>query len=143
MANDGAGVGMFGQAGYAVTQAVVKLEDIAPAIGFITLAQFVGITLSLALANAVLLNESRSEIQQILPDVPLTEIQEAILGARSSLVQSLTPEVQRRVLNAIVNAISDTYILVVVAGALVTTLSVAMRREKLFNAGSAGIVGMG
>lgn len=138
----GAGVGMFGQAGYAVTQAVVKLEDIAPAIGFITLAQFIGITLSLALANAVLLNESQSEIQQILPDVPLTEIQEAILGARSSLVQSLAPDVQRRVLNAIVNAISDTYILVIVAGALVTTLSVAMRREKLFNAASAGIVGM-
>ena len=138
----GAGVGMFGQAGYAVTQAVVKLEDIAPAIGFITLAQFVGITLSLALANAVLLNESQSEIQQILPDVPLTEIQEAILGARSSLVQSLAPDVQRRVLNAIVNAISDTYILVIVAGALVTTLSVAMRREKLFNAASAGVVGM-
>ena len=138
----GAGVGMFGQAGYAVTQAVLKLEDIAPAIGFITLAQFVGITLSLALANAVLLNESQSEIQQILPDVPLTEIQEAILGARSSLVQSLAPDVQRRVLNAIVNAISDTYILVIVAGALVTTLSVAMRREKLFNAASAGVVGM-
>jgi MFS family permease len=139
----GAGVGMFGQAGYAVTQAVVDLENIAPAIGFITLAQFVGITFSLALANAVLLNESQSEIQQILPDVPLTDIQGAILGARSSLVQSLAPDVQRRVLNAIVNAISETYILVIVGGALVATLSLVMRREKLFGSTPAGIVGMG
>jgi len=139
----GAGVGMFGQAGYSVTQAIVDVANIAPAIGFITLAQFVGITLSLALANAILLNESQSEIQRILPDVPLAEIQSAILGARSDLVQSLAPDVQRRVLGAIVSAIDKTYILVIAGGALVATLSLVMRREKLFGGAVAGIAGMG
>jgi MFS family permease len=139
----GAGVGMFGQAGYSVTQAVVDVANIAPAIGFITLAQFVGITFSLALANAILLNESQSEIQRILPDIPLSEIQGAILGARSGLVQNLDPDVQRRVLGAIVSAIDKTYILVMVGGALVVTLSLVMRREKLFGGATAGIAGMG
>jgi MFS family permease len=139
----GAGTGMFAQAGYSVAQAVVDGANVAPGIGFITLAQFVGITLSLALANAILLNESQSEIQRILPNVPLADIQGAILGARSGLVQSLAPDVQRRVLGAIVSAIDKTYILVIVGGALAATLSLAMRREKLFGGAAAGIAGMG
>lgn len=132
----GAGVGMFFQAAFSVTQAVVSLENIAPAIGFITLAQFVGITISLAIANSILLNNSQDKIQQILPNVPAGDIQAAILGARSGLVQSLSPELKHRVLDAIVSAISTTYILVIAGGALVVVLSLAMRREKLFGAGS-------
>jgi len=139
----GAGVGMFGQAGYAVCQAVVDLTNIAPAIGFLTLAQFIGITLALALANAILLNESQSDIQRILPEVPLSEIQGAILGARSGLVQNLAPDTQRLVLGAIVKAIDTTYILVLVPGAMVILLSLFMRREKLFGKVPAGIAGMG
>jgi MFS family permease len=131
----GMGDGMFGQAGYAVAQAVVDVADIAPAIGFITLAQFLGITLSLALANAVLLNESQSQLQRILPELSLSEIQGAILGARSEIVQRLGPETQQRVLEAIVGAIGQTYILVMTAGALVALLSLLMSREKLFQGG--------
>lgn len=130
----GAGVGMFLQASFSVAQAVVNPENIAPAIAFITLAQFVGITLSLAIANAVLLNASQAKIQQILPDVPPADIQAAILGARSSLVQSLSPDLKTRVLGAIVSAIDKTYILVLTGGAFVAVMSLAMRREKLFGA---------
>ncbi|KAL9636204.1 MAG: hypothetical protein Q9164_002966 [Protoblastenia rupestris] len=135
----GAGVGMFLQASFSVAQALVDPENIPPAIGFITLAQFVGITLSLAIANAVLLNASQDEIQQILPDVPPADIQASILGARSGLVQSLSPDLRARVLDAIVSAIGRTYILVIAGGSLVAVLSLAMRREKLFGA-AAGVV---
>ncbi|KAI9752221.1 MAG: hypothetical protein M4579_005724 [Chaenotheca gracillima] len=129
----GAGVGMFLQASFSVAQAVVDAENIASAIGFITLAQFVGITFALAIAtNAVLLNASQDKIQQILPDVASADIQAAILGARSGLVQSLSPELKVQVLDAIVSAIAKTYILVIAGGALVTVISLAMRREKLF-----------
>ena len=134
----GIGTGMFGQAGFSVAQAVVDIENVAPAIAFITLAQFVGITLSLAIANAVLLNTSQTNIQAILPNVSHEEIAGAITGARSGLVQSLAPDVRRRVLGAIVSAIDETYILVIVAGALTAILSIGMKREKLFG-GSHGI----
>ncbi len=128
----GAGVGMFLQASFSVTQAVVSPENIASAIGFITLAQFAGITIVLAIANAVLLNHSQDKIQEILPNVPLAEIQAAILGARSGLVQSLSPELKTRVIDAIVSTIDTTYILCIAGGALVAVMSLTMRHEKLF-----------
>ncbi|KAF2490010.1 putative efflux pump antibiotic resistance protein [Lophium mytilinum] len=137
----GVGTGMFAQASFSVAQAVVEGENVAPAIAFITLAQFMGMTLSLALANAILLNSSQAQIQRILPDVAPAAIQGAVLGARSGLVQSLAPEVKDRVLGAIVSAIDKTYLLVVAGGALTAVLSLGMRRDKLFG-GAVGVGGM-
>ncbi|KAF4764544.1 hypothetical protein HAV15_001926 [Penicillium sp. str.  len=106
----GVGVDMFLQASFSVAQAVVSLENIAPAIGFITLAQFAGITLALAIGNAVLLNGCLDKIEAILPSVPSAQIQAAILGAQSDLVKNLSPELKTCVLDAIVKAIGDIYI---------------------------------
>ncbi|KGO47753.1 Major facilitator superfamily domain, general substrate transporter [Penicillium expansum] len=128
----GVGVGMFMQASFSVAQAVVSPENIAPAIGFITLAQFVGITMALAIANAVLLNGCLDKIEAILPNVPSADIQAAILGAQSDLVKNLSPELKTRLLDAIVKAIGNTYILTIAGGALVAVLSLLLRREKLF-----------
>ncbi|CAI7658272.1 unnamed protein product [Penicillium discolor] len=132
----GVGVGMFLQASFSVAQAVVSLENLAPAIGFITLAQFAGITLALAIGNAVLLNGCLDKIEAILPSVPSAQIQAAILGAQSDLVKNLSPELKTRVLDAIVKAIGDTYILTIAGGALVALLSLLLRREKLFGIAS-------
>ncbi|EHK97156.1 putative HC-toxin efflux carrier TOXA [Glarea lozoyensis 74030] len=123
----GSGVGMFFQAPFSVTPAVVKPENIGSAIGFMTLAQFLGITIALAIANAVLLNNSTDKIQQILPDVPLGEIHAAVLGVGSDLVKSLSPDLRTRVIGAIVDAISTTYALTIAAGALVAVTSLILR----------------
>lgn len=128
----GVGVGMFLQASFSVAQAVVDVENIAPAISFITLAQTVGITMALAIANAILLNDSQAKIQAILPDVPLASIQASILGSRSELVKSLSPELKVRVLDAIVEAIGKTYSLTIAGGGLVALLSLVMPRNRLF-----------
>jgi len=128
----GVGVGMFLQAPFSVAQAVVELENIAPAISFITLAQSVGITFALAIANAILLNQSQNKIEGILTDVSSADIQAAILGARSDIVQNLSPELKTRVLAAIVSAISKTYSLTIAGGALVLVLSIFMPRKRLF-----------
>jgi hypothetical protein len=128
----GLGVGMYLQASFSVVQAVVDPENVPPAIGFITCAQFLGITMALAIANTVFLNQSAEGIRKILPDMPDKDIQAAIEGAASDFVQNLSPDVQNRVLGAIVEAISTSYALVVTAGALVTVLSLVMKREKLF-----------
>jgi MFS family permease len=130
----GVGVGMFLQASFSVAQAVVDTENIPLAVGFITLAQFLGITMALAIANSVFLNESEKGIAQILPHVPLADIQAAINGAASEFVMSLDGETRTRVLGAIVKAIGKAYILVIAAGSLVASLSLLMKREKLFGA---------
>lgn len=130
----GVGVGMFLQASFSVAQAVVEPENVPPAVGFITLAQFLGITMALAIANSVFLNDSKKNIAQILPSVPRSDIQVAIEGAASGFLHSLDPEISRQVLGAIVSAIDKTYILVIAAGSLVSVLSLFMKREKLFAA---------
>ncbi|KAF7554592.1 hypothetical protein G7Z17_g2759 [Cylindrodendrum hubeiense] len=128
----GVGVGMFLQASFSVAQAVVEPENVPSAVGFITLAQFLGITMALAIANTVFLNDSEKIIARILPDMPRSDIQAAIEGAASGFVQSLSPDLRSQVLGAIASAISRTYILVVAAGSLVSVLSLFMKREKLF-----------
>ncbi|KAI3336419.1 putative MFS drug efflux transporter [Xylariaceae sp. AK1471] len=128
----GFGVGLFVQASFSVAQAVVAPELIASSVGFISTGQIFGITFALAIANAVFLNRSEQGIKALLPDTPTSEIQQTVAGARSDLFQSLSPDLRERVLEVIVDASSTTYILVIVAGALVTVLSLLLKREKLF-----------
>ncbi|KAH8595659.1 hypothetical protein B0O99DRAFT_594416 [Bisporella sp. PMI_857] len=92
----GAEVGVVLQASFSVTQAVVSPENIPSAIGFITQAQFVGIIVALAVANAILLNNIQDKIQKILPNIQSADIQAAILSIHSGLVQSLSPDIQLR-----------------------------------------------
>lgn len=133
----GFGVGLFSQASFSVAQAVVKPEMIPASIGFISTGQIFGITLALAIANAVFLNRSQEGIQALLPNMPTSEIQQIIAGARSELFQNLSSAVREQVLGVIVNSSSMTYALVIAAGALVTVLSLLLKREKLFVAPAA------
>lgn len=135
----GVGVGMWLQASFSVAQASVEPENVAPVIGFITLAQFLGNTISLAIANAVFLNDSQTKIRAILPDISVSQIQTAIQGGEDgrAFLQGLSDEIRIRILDAIVQSIDKTYILVITPGALVAVLSLFMKREKLFGAGPA------
>jgi hypothetical protein len=69
----------------------------------------------------------------------LAEIQQAIAGARSAFVATLSDVMKMEVLKAIVTAMSKTYILVITPGALATVLSLGIKWERLFiAAGHAG-----
>lgn len=89
----GVGVSMYLQASFSVAQAVVEPENVPPAVGFITLAQFLGITMALAIANSVFLNESEKVIAQILPNLAPSDIQAAIEGAAGGFLDGPTDEV--------------------------------------------------
>lgn len=128
----GAGVGTFTQAGFSIAQASVAAADADVTAAFIALGQTSGITFALAIANAVFINRAEDSIQHILPSVPRHMVQAAIAGASTDFVKQLTPELQREVIAAIVEAIGRPYILLITAGAVVTVLSVVMKREKLF-----------
>ncbi|KAL2751781.1 hypothetical protein ACRALDRAFT_1066294 [Sodiomyces alcalophilus JCM 7366] len=134
----GVGVGIFAQASFAVVPAVVRPNMIGSAIGFIALAQITGITIALAIANSVFLNSSLVGLRALLPDVPSSKVMQTIAGAQSDFFQQLDADVRQRVLGVIVDALANTYALVIAAGALVIVLSVLMKREKLFVGGGAG-----
>ncbi|KAJ5369522.1 Major facilitator superfamily domain general substrate transporter [Penicillium cosmopolitanum] len=128
----GIGAGLFCQASFSVAQAVVEPKMVAASIGFISTGQITGITLALAIANAVFLNKSEDGIKAILPNTPTAEIQQTITGAGSTLFDNLSAVDRQRVLDVIVSALSTTYALVITAGALVTVLSLLLKRERLF-----------
>ncbi len=131
----GLGVGCWVQASFSVAQALVPPEEIPSAVGFITCGQITGITIAIAIANTVFINKSESGIQAILPNVPLDQIQGAIAGVGSSLVQSLSDDQRTQVINVIVDSIGKTYFVGLTGGALAIVLSLGMKRQRLFIAG--------
>jgi hypothetical protein len=128
----GIGVGSFVQSGFSIAQALVTPEEIPGAVGFITCGQITGITISIAVANSVFLNKAESGIEAILPNTSVADIQAAITGVGSSLVNSLPADTKAAVLDAIIGAMSKAYIGVIAAGALSIVLSLFLKRERLF-----------
>ncbi|KAF9870609.1 hypothetical protein CkaCkLH20_11915 [Colletotrichum karsti] len=128
----GIGVGMWIQAAFSVAQAKVDTGNVPAAIGFITLAQFLGNTMALAIANSIFLNLAESRVQELLPELSPKQIEAAISGVAVNFMKGLNQKVRAQVLETIVTSMGTTYILVMVAGALVSVLSLFMKREKLF-----------
>lgn len=73
-------------------------------LGFITCAQVVGTTISLAIANSMFLNESQ---KSLLPDVSIQEV-EAIFSGTSTLISSLPAAEKVKAESAIVDAMGST-----------------------------------
>ena len=134
----GIGAGGFVQASFSVAQAKVDPQMTPIAIGFITAAQLGGVTIALAIANSVFLNESSKAIAALLPHVPTSQIQAAISGAGSDFLKNLTEEMREKVLHAIVHAMGKVYVMDMVAGVLAILLALLMKPgEKLFMKGAA------
>ncbi|KAJ5678744.1 Major facilitator superfamily domain general substrate transporter [Penicillium macrosclerotiorum] len=66
-------------------------------IGGALMFTITGITLSLAIANAVFLNKSEDGIMAILPNTPIAKIQQTITGAGSTLFDNLSADDRQRV----------------------------------------------
>lgn len=125
------GAGVYSQASFSVAQAKVDPSLIPLAVAFIGCAQIGGITLALAIANTIFLNQSTNKIAAILPNVPIATVQGAISGAGGSFFQTLSEVDRTKVLEAIVASIDNTYIMVIAGGALSVILSLFMKRERL------------
>ena len=134
----GIGCGMYVQASFSVAQAKVSFQEIPLAVGFITCAQTVGVTISLAIANSVFLNTASDKLIALFPAIDPQVIKGTIAGANSQFFGSLPPDSKAEVLNIIITAMSKVYVLVIVAGAITLVLSVFMRRERLFMEMGAG-----
>ena len=127
----GLGTGLFVNAPFAIAQWIVPPEEIAEAVGFITCAQVAGVTISLAMGNAIFLNVAENSITSLLPGVAKTDAQAAITGLGGKFLRTLDAETQRMVLRAIVDAIRKAFILGITAGALAVVLSLLMSREPI------------
>lgn len=122
----GFGAGCFIQASFSVAQAKVEPNEVPLTVGFISLAQSFGIVIALAISGSVFLNEAFKGMAEILPGVPRDTVKGAIAGAGSAFFESLDESKRGEVLHAIIDAMGKTYILVIVAGAVVTVGSIFM-----------------
>ncbi|KAM5471061.1 hypothetical protein MferCBS49748_002252 [Microsporum ferrugineum] len=132
------GVGAFNQAGYSVVQAKVNPDEIPWALGYMMVSQLGGIVLALGMAGATFVNRSTTGLLTLLPDADPEVVKNAIAGTSSSLFRSLSEHDQAQALSIIVDAISQVYILLIVAGGMGVLLSVFLKREKLFLEVAAG-----
>ncbi|KAH8807449.1 major facilitator superfamily transporter [Xylogone sp. PMI_703] len=123
----GAGAGLYIQVSYAVAQAKVSPDRVADAAGFISFAQYLGITLSLAISGSVFQNVAFDRLVPLFPDQPADFVRNIITGTSGGLVQSLDPDLARKVLGAIIHAMSMTYVLVLTAGAVTVICAVLMK----------------
>ena len=134
------GAGLAATAGYSVAPTKVEPHRISDAIGFINTAQIGASAIALTITSAIFQNIGYSYVAAALDGLSFSpeDIHGALAGARSTVFQDVSDEVRQRVLDGIVEAMSNAYVLCIVAGALGLVASLLMRREKLFMETSAG-----
>lgn len=91
-----------------------------------------GIVVALTVSNTIFLNLAQKYVGAVLPDADPAMIKAAISGTGSDFVKSLSPELQRAVLNAIIKAMSRVYLFVVTTSSLEFLLSFGLKWERVF-----------
>jgi hypothetical protein len=127
------GLGMMtSQAGYAVGNHMVHPSRAAELIQYLNISQGSSQLIGLAIASAVFQTHAFDGLKSVLGPLGYgdQQIQAAVAGARSQVLQQVSPEVRTRCLDVIVRSISRCWILVIVAGALYTLCSVFLTRSR-------------
>lgn len=120
------------QASYGVAMALVDPVRIPESIQFINAAQGQSMLISLVIASAVFQNVALSGMEKALDGLgyTTTQIQGAIAGAESTLLQELSPTDDRNAIEAIMTAIGKEWILIIVAGALQVVCALFMSKKR-------------
>lgn len=127
------GLGMAtSQAGYAVGAQRVPGSRGAEMIQYLNISQGSSQLIGLAIASALFQNYTFAGLKTVLAGRGLSDsqIQGAIAGARSDLLDSLDSELRARCIDVIVDSIAKCWILVVAAGALYTLCSCFLTRKR-------------
>ncbi|KAF2493034.1 MFS general substrate transporter [Lophium mytilinum] len=128
------GGGLAAQGTYSIAAAIVEPHRVADSIGYINTAQIGGTTLALTITSSVFQNVGFRRVSAALQGMDFThaDIRAALAGARSAVFERADARVKKIVVDGIVDAIADGYILVIVAGAVGLVTALCMKREKLF-----------
>ena len=96
-----------------------------------------GIVISLAVAGSIFQNRAVANVVRVFPGVDKTRLRSAITGTDSAYFASLASAERMQLVTGIVKALSDVYIVVMVAGAVVVVLAIFLPKNKLFTGQSA------
>lgn len=120
------------QAGYAIGPLLVKPDRVAELIQFLNISQGSSQLIGLTLASAIFQSLTFPRLKTVLAGTGYhdSEIQAALAGARSTILESVTPELRARCIDVIVQSIQNDWVLCVAAGALYTLCSCFLTRKR-------------
>lgn len=117
----GSGSGAYIQMPFNAAQEFVEPRMIPAAVGLITFAQLAAPAITLSIANSVFLNKAVAQLKTILPpDAPTLQL---VSGVGSEYLSNLDRGKQAEVLHAIMQSMSNGYILLITSGALTLVMS--------------------
>lgn len=119
----GIGGGCFMITAFGCVSDIVDPKDIFNAIGVISLVQCLGITFFPSLSGSVFQNMGAKYIAPLLPADYVGDPRTILAGASGAEWQSFSEDVQARLVNAIVDAMSNVYIMIIVATGVTVLLS--------------------
>jgi MFS family permease len=119
----GIGGGCFMITAFGCVSDIVEPRDIFNAIGVISLVQCLGITFFPSLSGSIFQNMGAKYISPLLSSDYLGDPRIILAGASGAEWQSFSEDVQVRLVNAIVDAMSNVYIMVVIASGITVLLS--------------------
>lgn len=91
-----------------------------------------GIVISLAIAGAIFQHRAVSNAVSSLPGVNACSLRSAITGTDSAHFATLSRGERVKIVDGIVKALSDVYIVLIIAGAIVVLLVVFLPKNKLY-----------
>nr|QHD56304.1 major facilitator superfamily permease [Curvularia sp. IFB-Z10] len=119
----GIGGGCFMITAFGCVSDVVEPKEIFNAIGVISLVQCIGITLFPSLSGNVFQNVGANYIAPLLPSDFSGNPRVILAGASSAAWQSFSEDTQARLVNAIVEAMKNVYIMTIIASGVTALLS--------------------
>ncbi|KAG8527712.1 uncharacterized protein KY384_007866 [Bacidia gigantensis] len=128
------GAGGSLQLGYSIAQAKLPIHKQPAAIRFINMAQLGGTTIALTIAGRLFQTFALKNVRHALDGLGYTndQVEAVVAGASGTLFEQLTSQIRGNVLEGIVKAIGNAYVLVIVGGATTLICSAFMKREKVF-----------
>ncbi|KAF7563283.1 hypothetical protein G7046_g841 [Stylonectria norvegica] len=127
------GLGLtYTQAGYSVTSSIVSPDRMSDAIQFMNVAQGQSQMLGLVIASAIFQSKAFEGMKAVLQgqNFSTEEIRAAIAGSQSKVFETISPELRARCTDVIVKTISDIWIMVITAGALLIVCSLFLTKKR-------------
>ena len=128
------GTGLTLQIGYAIAGFKTKPEWIGDAIALQNFSQVGGEVIALVLAGQIFQSKAIQGLSALLSNkgFSIEQIHAAVAGAQSTLFEELSGILRDQAISAITQAIQNSFILVIAAGAVLLVSGIAMRTEPLF-----------
>ncbi|KAK2009491.1 MFS general substrate transporter [Colletotrichum eremochloae] len=134
----GLGGGCFMLTAFGCVSDVVEPKDVFNAIGVLSLIQCLGITFFPSLSGSIFQNVGANYLSPLLPSDYTGNPRVILAGSSSAEWQSFSPDVQDRLAGAIVDAMSNVYIMTIIASGVTALFSPFLGLRKV---GSSEVVG--